>query len=61
MLYESRIPGVVQGTREGPGEPRALVELADEQQPALARELPSRLLDDERVSVILVGEQVVDG
>jgi hypothetical protein len=39
---------VVQGVREGPGEPDAIVERADGEQPGVAGELPRRRLDDRR-------------
>ena len=42
------VAGVVERFGGGPGEPEALVELADGQQPGIARELPRRWLDHQR-------------
>jgi hypothetical protein len=39
VLGQIRVAGVVQGVREGPGEPDALIELADGQQAGVAGEL----------------------
>jgi hypothetical protein len=39
VLGEVRVAGVVEGFAEGPGEPDALVELADGQQPGIAGQL----------------------
>jgi hypothetical protein len=48
VLGEVRVAGAVQGVAEGPGEPDAVIELADRQQPGVAGELARRRLDDER-------------
>jgi hypothetical protein len=48
VLHEVGVAGVVEGSGEGPGEPEALVELADGQQPGVAGQLVRRRLDDER-------------
>jgi hypothetical protein len=48
VLREAGVAGVVQGVGEGPGEPDALVELADGEQPGIAGELAGGWLDDER-------------
>jgi hypothetical protein len=42
------VRSVVQGVREGPGEPDALVEVADGEQPGIAGELALGRLDDQR-------------
>ena len=52
VLGEVGVAGVVQGVGEGPGEPDALVELADGQQPGVTGQLTRRRLDDEWVSVL---------
>jgi hypothetical protein len=48
VLGEVGVAGVIEGVGEGTGEPDALVELADGEQPGVAGELPRRRLDDER-------------
>jgi hypothetical protein len=48
VLGQARVAGVVEGLGEGPGEPDALVELADGEQPGVAGELARRRLDDQR-------------
>src|SRR5262249_28217484 len=40
--------GIIEGAREGPGEPSALIELADGEQPGVAGQLARRQLEDER-------------
>src|SRR5262249_55346783 len=45
---EMGVAGVVEGGGEGPGEPNALVELADGQQPGVAGELARRRLNYDR-------------
>jgi hypothetical protein len=48
--------GIIEGAREGPGEPDALIELADGEQSGVAGQLARRRLEDERVGVIFVGK-----
>jgi hypothetical protein len=48
VLGEVRIAGIVEGAGEAPGEPDALLELADREQPGVAGELARGRLDDER-------------
>jgi hypothetical protein len=48
MLGEALVAGVVERVREGPGEPDALIELADGQQPGIAGELARRRFEDKR-------------
>jgi hypothetical protein len=48
VLDSFRIAGVIEGVAEGPGEPDALVELADGEQPCVAGELAGRRLGHER-------------
>jgi hypothetical protein len=48
MLGKVGVAGVVEGFGKGPGQPDALVKLADGEQPGVARELGLRWLDDER-------------
>jgi hypothetical protein len=48
VLGEGGVAGVVEGVGKGPSQAEALVELADGQQPGVARELALRRLDDER-------------
>jgi hypothetical protein len=40
MLHEVVVAGVIEGSGEGSGEPDALVELAEGEQPGVAGELP---------------------
>src|SRR5262249_3368113 len=47
MIREVGIAGVGQGVGEGPGEPDAVVELADGEQAGIAGELARRALDHE--------------
>ena len=47
VLGEVRVTRIVQGRGEGPGEPDALIELADGEQPGVAGQLTGRRLDDE--------------
>ena len=55
VLGQVGVAGIIEGRGEGPGEPDALVELADGEQPGVAGELAGRRLDDERR-----GEEVQD-
>jgi hypothetical protein len=48
VLGEAGVAGVVQGVGEGPGEPDALIEPADREQPGVAGQLARRRLDDQR-------------
>jgi hypothetical protein len=48
VLGEVGVTGVIERLGKRPGEPDALVELADGQQPGVAGQLTRRRLDDER-------------
>jgi hypothetical protein len=48
VLGQLGVAGVVEGVGEGPGEPEALVELAEGEQPGVAGELTRQWLDDKR-------------
>jgi hypothetical protein len=48
VLRKVGVAGVVEGVGESPGEPDALVELAEGEQPGVAGQLSRRRLDDER-------------
>jgi len=48
VLGEAAVAGVVERVREGSGEPDALIELADGQQPGIAGELARGRLNDQR-------------
>ena len=48
VFGEAGVAGVPEGVGEGPGEPDALVELADREQPGVAGELTGRWLDNDR-------------